>query len=59
MLIEQRQWGTLICGSDEVTLTDGSTLDADDLDELDNADWKEMAKFGLVPIVWVEPTPRR
>ncbi|WP_396334141.1 hypothetical protein [Burkholderia anthina] len=58
-LIEQRRWDTLIGGIDEATLADGSMLDADDLDELDNAGWQEMAKFGMVPTVWVEPIPRR
>jgi hypothetical protein len=51
-LIERRCWDTLICGADAVTLADGSTLDADDLYELDDSGWEEMSNFGMIPTVW-------
>ncbi|ELA01469.1 hypothetical protein D769_00030 [Cupriavidus sp. HMR-1] len=51
-LIERRRWDTLICGSDAVTLADGSTLDADDLYELDSAGWEELGNFGMIPTAW-------
>jgi hypothetical protein len=51
--IEQRRWDTLICGRDAaVELADGSTLDADDLYELDSAGWEEMGNFGMISTVW-------
>lgn len=54
-LIERRQWDTLVCGAAAVTLVDGSTLDGGDLKELDSTGWDQMAGFGMVPAVWVEP----
>ena len=50
-LIERRRWDTLI-GTGTVTLADGSTLNADDLYELDSAGWQEMGAVGMIPPVW-------
>jgi hypothetical protein len=52
-LIERRRWDTVICGAAVVALADGSTLNEEDLYELDTAGWHQMIDVGLVPGAFV------
>lgn len=52
-LIERRPWDTVICGAAAVTLADGSSLNEDDLYELDSAGWDQMIDVGLIPGAFV------
>ena len=52
-LIDRRRWDTLICGAPSVTLADASTLNEDDLDELDADGWDQMCSVGLIPSAFV------
>ena len=47
--IESLPWNTVVCGAANVELVDGSTLDADDINELDSSGWKQMIALGLLP----------
>ena len=50
-LIERRPWDSLI-GADRAMLADGTTLDENDLYELDSSGWDVMGEFGMIPTVW-------
>lgn len=49
VLLERRYWHTVICDAPAVTLADGTTLDADDLEALDAAGWDQLLHYGVMP----------
>lgn len=56
-LIENRPMGTVICGASEVVLSDGSKLNEDDIDALDDKGWDQLLDLGIVPTELVLKAP--
>lgn len=56
-VFDKRGWGSVISGAATLTLVDGTVLDEDDLDIIDDKGWEILSKYGLYPTEWVGPNP--
>ena len=48
-IIDMRKWNETICGSDSVTLADGTALDEEALHAIDREGWELLMQYGLIP----------